>query len=154
MPRILFVALLASLLVIPATAEGKSSARLRGTVSAKSAAAHRVAVKSARQAYSLRVPGSLAPIRVSQRVELRGSVLRSDDRRSEILATGVSIASSQPISAQSTPKADDDEANDDADDVSAQDDDDDRGGSGSANDDDDDDSSGPGSGDDDAENDD
>lgn len=106
MPRVLLISLFALLLLLPATASGSSGARLKGTVSAKSPSAHLVAVKASRQLFSLRVPGSLAAIRTGQRVELRGSTLRSSSRGSRVLATGVSVASSRPLSAADS---DDDE---------------------------------------------
>lgn len=118
MPRALLIALLIALLLVPATVASGSSARLRGTVAAKSQAAHLVSVKASRRVFSLRVPGSLAAIRVGERVELRGSTLRAQRRRSRVLARGVSIVSSQyltakPASQTSSTSADDDEAEDD-----------------------------------------
>jgi hypothetical protein len=115
LPRILLISLLALLLLVPATAEGSSSVRLRGTVMAKDTGAHLVSVKAARQLFSLRVPGSLAKIRSGQRVELRGATLRAHGRSSGVLATGVTVASSQPLQAApaAKPSGDDDEATDD-----------------------------------------
>jgi hypothetical protein len=111
LPRVLLISLLALLLLVPATAEGSSKAPLRGTVAAKNPAAHLVSVKASRQAFSLRVPGSLSSIRLGQRVELRGSTLRAQGRRSTVLAQGVTITSSQPLSAKPSSKpSDDDEA--------------------------------------------
>lgn len=109
----LLVALLALLLLVPATAEGSSKVRLRGTVAATDAAAHLVSVRASRQLFSLRVPGSLAGIRAGQRVELRGSTLRAHGRGSRVLARGVTITSSQPLSAKPAAKADDDDEADD-----------------------------------------
>lgn len=116
MPRTLLFSLLALLLVVPATAEGSSSVRLRGTVTAKDTGAHLVSVKSTRQLVSLRVPGSLAKIRAGQRIELRGTTLRAHGSGSGVLATGVTVASSQPLQAAPAAKPssdDDDEATDD-----------------------------------------
>jgi hypothetical protein len=110
MPRVLVISLLALLLLVPATAEGSSSVRLRGTVATKDPAAHLVSVKASRQAFSLRVPGSLAQIRAGQRVELRGSILRAQGHGSRVLAQGVSILSSTRLSSNQAPKASDDDA--------------------------------------------
>jgi hypothetical protein len=52
-------------------------------------------------------------IRVGQRVELRGSTLRARGNGSRVLARSVSIVSSQPLSASSSPRADDDKPDDD-----------------------------------------
>ena len=112
MPRVLLSSLLIALLLVPATSAGGSRVHLRGTVAAKSKAAHLVAVNASRQAFSLRVPGSLADIRVGERVELRGSILRARRRGSRVLARGVSIVSSQPLaskpSAQTSSTTDED----------------------------------------------
>lgn len=116
MPRTLLISLLTLLLLVPATAEGSSSVRLRGTVTAKDTGAHLVSVKSTRQLFSLRVPGSLAKIRSGQRVELRGATLRAHGHGSRVLASGVTVASSQPLQAAPAAKPsddDDDEATDD-----------------------------------------
>jgi hypothetical protein len=116
LPRTLLISLLALLLLVPATAEGSSSVRLRGTVATKDTGAHLVSVKAARQLFSLRVPGSLEKIRSGQRVELRGSTLRAQGRGSRVLATGVTVASAQPVQASPAAKPssdDDDEATDD-----------------------------------------
>lgn len=109
MPRLLVIALLTALLLVPATAEGKSNVRLRGTVVAKDAAAHLVSVKASRQLFSLRVPGSASAIRTGQRVELRGSTLRAHGHGSRVLARGVSIVASQPLSGSSSSQASDDD---------------------------------------------
>ena len=105
MPRVFLIPLLALLLLVPATAEGSSSVRLRGTVTAKNATSHLVSVKAARQAFSLRVPGTLVAIHRGQRVELRGSTLRAQGRGSDVLARGVSLVSSQPLSATASPQS-------------------------------------------------
>lgn len=106
MPRFLFLVLLAALLVVPATAEGQSSLRLRGTVALKDEANDLVALRTSRSAVALRVPGSMSRIRVGQRVELRGSTLRARSNGSRILARNVSIASTRPLSTN-TDAADD-----------------------------------------------
>ncbi len=113
MPRFLLLALTLALLLVPATAQGQSSLRLQGTVALKSQANDLVTVRTHRQAVALRVPGSMSLIRVGQRVELRGSTLRARGHGSRVLARNVSIASSQPLSTSSSPRADDDEPNDD-----------------------------------------
>ena len=118
MIRLVFAALAAvTLLLVPATAQGDSSVRVRGTVALKNAAHHVVTVRASRQAVALRVPGSLVAIRVGQRVELRGSTLRARGNGSRVLARNVSIASSLPLSASHSPAPpradDDDEADDD-----------------------------------------
>lgn len=113
MPRLFLALLAAALLILPATAEGQSSLRLRGTVALKSQANNLVTVRTQRQAVALRVPGSMSLIRVGQRVELRGSTLRARGHGSRVLARNVSIASSQPLSPSSSPRADDDEPDDD-----------------------------------------
>lgn len=87
--------------------------RLQGTVALKSQANNLVTVRTQRQAVALRVPGSMSLIRVGQRVELRGSMLRARGHGSRVLARNVSIASSQPLSPSSSPRADDDEPDDD-----------------------------------------
>lgn len=114
MPRVLLVSLLALLFLVPATADGSSGTRLRGTVTGKSPSAHLVAVKASRQLFSLRVPGTLASIRAGQRVELRGSTLRAKSGAARVLATGVTVASSRPLStaSPSSPASDDDTADD------------------------------------------
>jgi hypothetical protein len=83
------------LLLIPAIASARPDARLAGTVKAKSPAAHLVGVKTrVGTSRSLKVPGSLARIHVEQRVELRGSVLRSAGKDAgRVLATGVTVVS-------------------------------------------------------------
>jgi hypothetical protein len=102
----------AMLLLIPATAHGDSGVRVRGTVALKDTANQVVTVRAARLAVALRVPGSMAAIRVGQRVELRGSTLRRKGNGSLVLARNVTIASSQPLAAPA-PRRDDDEADDD-----------------------------------------
>jgi hypothetical protein len=113
MPRVLLFALLTALLLVPATAAGNARVHVRGTATAKDPAAHLVVVKASREAFALRVPGSLAAIRLGQRVVLRGSTLRAQRRGSRVLARGVSIVSARPLSsdssAQTAANADDDE---------------------------------------------
>jgi hypothetical protein len=109
MTRIVLGGLAAALLLLlPATAQGDSSARIRGAISSKNAAAHVVGLRSSRQAVALRVPGSLAAIRVGQRVELRGSTLRSRTRGARVLARNVTILSSHATTT-TTSASDDDE---------------------------------------------
>jgi len=110
MPRCLLLVLAAALLVLPATAEGQSSSRLRGTVALESEANHLVTVRTKRQAVALRVPGSMSRIRVGQRVELRGSTLRAHGHGSRVLARNVSIVSTHALSTSSSQSANDDEA--------------------------------------------
>jgi hypothetical protein len=113
MPRVLLFALLTALLLVPATAARNAGVHVGGTVTAKDPAAHLVAVNASRKAFALRVSGSLAAIRLGQRVVLRGSTLRAQRRGSRVLARGVSIVSARPLSsdssAQTAAKADDDE---------------------------------------------
>jgi hypothetical protein len=108
MPRTLLAALaaafVAALLTASVAEAGSSRAHVRGTVLTKSQSRHVVAVKSARLRFSLRVPGSLASIRVGEQVELLGTTLRSADRgRSQVLARGVSVLGSQPASGSQSP---------------------------------------------------
>ncbi len=163
MPRTVLIAVVALLLLVPATAQGKSSVKLRGTVYSKTPATHLVSVKASRKLFSLRVPGSLSAIKAGQRVELRGSTLRARGRGSRVLAKRVEIVTAKPIVATQAPRASDEDEQDDDDGVTADDDDNetctwpadddddhDSSGSGSADDDDDDHhSSGSGSADDD-----
>lgn len=105
MPRFLLAALAAILLILPATAEGQPTSRLRGTVALKSQANDLITVRTQRQAVALRVPGSMSLIRIGQRVELRGSTLRARGNGSRVLARDVSIVSSRPLSTSSSPPA-------------------------------------------------
>lgn len=102
-------AAMVALLAASAAAHSDSQLRLRGTVALKDASSHIVTLRAARQAAALRVPGSLAAIRIGQRVELRGSTLRSRGDGSRVLARNVSIASSSTLAAPFTPQRDDDE---------------------------------------------
>ena len=103
----------ATLLLVPATAQGHSGVRIRGTVALKDTAAHVVTLRAARQAVALRVPGSLALIRVGMRVELRGSTLRRHGNGSRVLARNVTIESTQTLSNLSAPIRDEDDEVDD-----------------------------------------
>ncbi len=107
MPRLLLAALATLLLILPATAEGHSGLRLRGTVALKSEANDLVTVRTQRNAVALRVPGSMSRIHVGQQVELRGSTLRAHAHGSRVLARNVSIVSSQPLSSSFLPRAND-----------------------------------------------
>ena len=109
MPRILLAALAALILVLPASAEGKSGLRLRGTVTAVHPANNLLNVRSGRLAHVLRAPGSLARIRVGTRVELRGTTLRRHGNGSRVLARGVVIVSSVVL-ASHVPAPDPDDA--------------------------------------------
>ena len=168
MPRIVLAALAALLMLLPATADGHSGLRLRGTVTAVHPANNLLNVRSGRLAHVLRAPGSLARIRVGMRVELRGTTLRRHGNGSRVLARGVVIVSSVVLAShvrapdpdlRELEHEDDEEDEEDEDDRSGpgdgdDDDDDDRSGSGDGDDDDDDDNSGPGGGDDDDDEDD
>lgn len=112
MPRFLLAVLAAGLLVLPATAEGQSTSRLRGTVALKNQANDLVTVRTKRQAVALRARGSMSLIRIGQRIELRGSTLRAQEHGSRVLARNVSIVSSQALASQassSTPNGEDDD---------------------------------------------
>jgi hypothetical protein len=100
---------LVALLAASAAARSDSSTRIRGTVAVKDAASHVVTLRTARKAVGLRVPGSLAAIRVGQRVELRGSTLRTRGNGSRVLARNVTIASSAQLTTPSAPRQDDDD---------------------------------------------
>ena len=93
----LLIALASTLLVLPASADAGSGLRLRGTVTDKDAAAGLVTVASPVLVHVLRVPGSLAAIRIGQRVELRHTTLRRHGRGSRVLARGVLIVSARSI---------------------------------------------------------
>ena len=101
------------LLLLPATAEAHSGVRMRGTVMLTDSTNHVVTVRSSPLAVALRVPGSLALIRVGQRVELRGTTLRRHGNGSRVLARGVMIAFSQPLAAPASPTRIDDEDDED-----------------------------------------
>lgn len=138
MPRIrilLLAALAAALLAIPATAQAQSGVRLRGTVTLKDASHRLVSVRATKRAFLLRVQSSMQRIRKGQRVELRGSTLRTPGQSSHVLASNVSILRSHPLAqAPSTSASDDDQPGSET----ADDDNDEQGGSGSVG-------SGPGS---------
>jgi hypothetical protein len=95
MNRVLLIALAATLLVLPASAYARSDLRLRGTVTATNTADKLVTVTSSRLVHVLRVPGSVADIRVGQRVELRGTTLRARGNGSRVLARDVLIVRSE-----------------------------------------------------------
>jgi hypothetical protein len=110
MPRFLLVVLVAALLILPATAEGRSTSSLRGTVAVKSQANDLVTIRTLRQSVALHVGGSMSLIHIGQRVELRSSTLRARGNGSQVLARNVSIVSSKPLaSPSSSPPAEDDE---------------------------------------------
>lgn len=117
MPRLLIAVLALALLLVPATAEGHSGLRLRGTVVAKHEANDLVSVRTRTLAVALRVPGSMARIRVGQRVELRGTTLRAHGNGSRVLARNVTIASTVALSAPATAPRDDDDDEPDDDEV-------------------------------------
>lgn len=148
MPRSVLIAVVALLLLVPATAQGKSNVKLRGTVYSKTPAAHLVSVKASRKVFSLHVPGSLSAIKAGQRVELRGSTLRARGSGSRVLAQRVAIVTAKPLATTQSPSASDDDGQDDDNRAIADDDDDNETCSGSA-DDEDHHSSGSGSADDD-----
>ena len=104
----------AILFLVPAVAQGDSAARMNGTVARKSVPTHLVTVRGTRRAVALRVPGSLAAIRVGQRVELRGSTLRSTPG-ARVLGRNVTVVRSQAVNSAITARQDsaDDEAADD-----------------------------------------
>jgi len=85
-----------------------------GTVARKSVPTHLVTVRATRRAVALRVPGSLAALRVGQRVELRGSTLRSTPG-ARVLGRNVTVVRSQAVNSAATARQDsaDDEAADD-----------------------------------------
>ena len=104
MPRIVLGGLAAAMLfLVPAVAQGDSAARVNGTVALKSAPTHLVTVRATRSAVALRVPGSLAAIRVGQKVELRGSTLRSTPG-ARVLGRNVRIVRSQALNSSAAPK--------------------------------------------------
>ena len=108
-PRIVLAALAALIVILPATAEGKSGLRLRGTVTAVHPANNLLNVRSGRLAHVLRAPDSLARIKVGMRVELRGTTLRRHGNGSRVLARGVVIVSSVVV-ASHAPAPDPDDA--------------------------------------------
>ena len=109
MPRLLIAIIAVALLLVPASAEGSSGLRLRGTVVAKHEANDLVSVRTRILAVALRVPGSMTRIHVGQRIELRGSTLRARGNGSRVLARNVTIASTAVLSAPVTPPRDDDD---------------------------------------------
>ena len=105
MSRYLLLALAATALVLPAAANARDELRLRGTVTATSGTAATVTVTSARLVHTLSVPGSLARIRVGQRVELRGTTLRRHGNGSRVLARGVLLVRSELRASPAQPVA-------------------------------------------------
>ena len=103
----------ATALAAVASAGSDSSTRVRGVVALKDPASRLVTLRAKRQAVALRVPGSMSAIRVGQRVELRGSTLRSRGNGSRVLARNVTVASSGPLGTPSPKPRDDDDADDD-----------------------------------------
>ncbi len=109
MRRFVLIALASTLLLLPANADAGSSLRLSGTVKDKNTAGGLVTVATTRLAHVLRVPGSLARIRIGQRVELRNTTLRQRGRGSRVLARGVLIVSAQTADRARVDEPDDDE---------------------------------------------
>jgi hypothetical protein len=87
----MLAALAAAVFLLPAAAEAGSGARVRGTVTVKDESSALVTVVSQRRIHVLRIPGSLAAIRLGQRVELRGTTLRRKGSGSRVLARGVAV---------------------------------------------------------------
>ncbi|MCS7006921.1 MAG: hypothetical protein NZL88_05140, partial [Gaiellaceae bacterium] len=85
------------LLLAPSIAPATSEIRLKGIVASTDSETHLVVVRASRTLVSLHVPGSLAAIRIGQRVELRGTTLRAKGKGSRLLARGVTIVSSRPL---------------------------------------------------------
>lgn len=141
MPRLLLVASLVALLLVPTTGASPSRMHVRGTVGSKSQAAHLVSVRATRNLFALRVPGSVSRIRVGEHVELRGSTLRSAGRGSSLLATGVTVVRTTPLATPQTPTASGGQGEDEQPEAQAADDDDITGPS--ANDDQSEDATGP-----------
>ena len=110
MRRFLLLALAAGMLLLPAGADAGSGTRARGTVTVKDEAARLVTVASTRRVHVLRVPGSLASIRIGERVVLRGTTLRRKGNGSVVLARGVTVVRIERIDRANR---NDDEPNDD-----------------------------------------
>jgi hypothetical protein len=109
MSRFLLAAFAAALLMVstavgatngPGAATGKT--RVQGTVAAKFPQSKLIRVDSRSLAHIMRVPSSQARIRVGERVELRGSMLRQSGHGSRVLARGVVLTSSVPKSSVSS----------------------------------------------------
>jgi hypothetical protein len=111
MRRLLITALAAGLLFLPAAAQGGSGLKLRGTVTEKNNAAGLVTVASTKLEHVLKVPGSLTPIRVGQRVKLRDTTLLQHANGSRVLARGVLIVSARILDRAAV--RDEDEPDDD-----------------------------------------
>jgi hypothetical protein len=109
MRRFTTVVLAAALLVSLPAAAGARGDRLRGTVSAKSRAAHTVTVESRhRFRHLLVVPGSLSRIQPGQSVELEGHTLRQHRHGSGVLARGVTVLHAERLIGRAE-REDDDE---------------------------------------------
>lgn len=111
MHRLLLLAIAASVLLLPASAQAELGLKLRGTVTEKNSASGLVTIASTRLEHVLEVPGSLAAIRIGQRVELRNTTLRRHGKGSRVLAHGVSIVGARIIDRPA--RRDDDEPDDD-----------------------------------------
>lgn len=110
MSRILLVALVSTVLFLPATADGGGSAqRLRGIVISEDATRSFVTVSSRRSDHVVRVqPASLQRIRAGMRVELRAATLRRQGQGSGVLSRNVVVVRSEPHAADEI-QIDDDE---------------------------------------------
>ena len=104
MSRLLFALGLVLLLLVPAVSAARSTPHLRGAVTARDVARSEVTVASTRRESVLRVPARALPrIHLRQRVELRGSTLRTRGRGpTRVLARDVAI-----VSSVLTPRAED-----------------------------------------------
>jgi hypothetical protein len=98
MRRLLTAAVAATMLLLPAAAQGGSGLKLRGTVIDENGTSGLVTVASKRLQHVLDVPGSLSAIRVGQRVELRNTTLRMRGEGARVLARGVAIVSAHVAS--------------------------------------------------------
>lgn len=146
MPRLLLLASLVALLLVPTTGASPSRMHVRGTVGSKSQAAHLVSVRATRNLFALRIPGSVSRIRVGEHVELRGSTLRSAGQGSSLLATGVTVVRTTPLATPQPTTASDGQGEDEQPEAQAADNDDTTGPS--ANDDQSEDTTGPSASDD------
>jgi hypothetical protein len=114
MRPLLFAALGALLLALPAAADGgsSSSVRLRGTVTARDPAQSRLTVASATLEHVLHVGSRLRPIRVGMRVALRGTALRRHGNGTRVLARDVTVVSSTTRGRPPVDEDDDEPADD------------------------------------------
>src|SRR5215831_8617782 len=113
MPRILLLSVFAAVLLVLPGAGHATSGRdvdLCGTVGAKDVPHRLVSVRAPRTSALLRVRGSLQRVHTGQRVELRGSTLRSAGSAPRVLARGVSIVRLRVDATESTQPNDDDRA--------------------------------------------